>query len=43
MKLIKAPVRPSWNPALAMTIGLSHTPPVWKDYLYWNVELDHDE
>lgn len=43
MKLIKAPIKPTWKPALAMTIGLSHTPAVWKDYLYWNVELDHDE
>jgi 5-methylcytosine-specific restriction endonuclease McrA len=43
MRLIKIPVKPAWKPALAMTIGLSHTPSVWKDYLYWNVELDHDE
>ena len=43
IRLIKPPVKPAWKPALAMTIGLSHTPAVWKDYLYWNVELDHDE
>ena len=24
----------------ALTIGLRHTPDSWRDYLYWNVELD---
>ena len=42
MKLIRHPRRPDSAPALRMTIrfGLNQTPESWRDYLYWNVELD---
>ena len=40
MSLIRPPKRPSKAPAVRLTIGLRHTPDSWRDYLYWNVELD---
>jgi 5-methylcytosine-specific restriction endonuclease McrA len=39
MKLIRKPSRPTWLPALKITIGYRHVPQSWRDYLYWNVEL----
>jgi 5-methylcytosine-specific restriction endonuclease McrA len=40
MHLIRAPRRPERSPAIRITIGLRHAPESWRDYLYWNVELD---
>jgi 5-methylcytosine-specific restriction endonuclease McrA len=40
MKLLKSPKRPKWNMSLRITIGLKSTPDSWRDYLYWNVELE---
>ena len=40
MHLIRHPRRPERAPALRITIGLRNTPESWRDYLYWNVELD---
>lgn len=42
MHLIRAPRRPARTPATALriTIRLRHAPESWRDYLYWNVELD---
>lgn len=42
MRLIKAPEKPRWSPTLTITIGLKTLPESWRDYLYWNVELDLD-
>jgi 5-methylcytosine-specific restriction endonuclease McrA len=39
MKLIRAPVRPTWVPAVRLTIGFREVPHSWRDYLYWHVEL----
>jgi len=39
MKLIKKPEKPTWIPALRITIGFREVPQSWRDYLYWNVEL----
>lgn len=39
MRLINKPSRPSWIPALRVTIGIRDVPSSWRDYLYWNVEL----
>ena len=39
MKLIRKPSRPTWLPALRITIGFREVPHLWRDYLYWNVEL----
>jgi hypothetical protein len=40
--LIRVPRRPEKAPAIALRIslGLRQTPESWRDYLYWNVELD---
>ena len=40
MRLIKPPRRPDSAPAIRITIGLRHAPDSWRDYLYWNLELD---
>jgi 5-methylcytosine-specific restriction endonuclease McrA len=40
MRLIRPPARPHAAPAIRITIGLRHAPDSWRDYLYWNVELD---
>jgi len=39
MKLIRKPKRPTWVPAIRITIGFREIPQTWRDYLYWNVEL----
>ena len=39
MTLIRRPTRPSWVPAVRITIGFNEVPESWRDYLYWNVEL----
>jgi 5-methylcytosine-specific restriction endonuclease McrA len=45
MRLIRHPRRPERMPnkipaLLSITIGMRSTPESWRDYLYWNVELD---
>ena len=40
MRLIRSPRRPSSAPAVRITIGLQNAPESWRDYLYWNPELD---
>lgn len=40
MRLLKAPVQPSAVPLLRLKIGLKSTPESWRDWLYFNVELD---
>jgi 5-methylcytosine-specific restriction endonuclease McrA len=40
MRLVKRPRRPDSAPAIRITIGLRHAPDSWRDYLYWNLELD---
>jgi hypothetical protein len=44
MKLHRHPRRPDSAPAIRMTIkfGVSKAPDSWRDYLYWNVELDDE-
>jgi hypothetical protein len=42
MKLMKKPVKPRWNPVVTITIGIRNTPDSWRDYFYWNMELDAD-
>ncbi len=39
MTLVRKPQRPSWLPAVRITIGFREVPSTWRDYLYWNVEL----
>ena len=40
MKLLRHPRRPDSAPAIRITVGLRDAPESWRDYLYWNVELD---
>jgi hypothetical protein len=43
MHLIRRPKVPDWIPGMIrITIGLRSAPDSWRDYLYWNVELDTD-
>ena len=35
-----APRRPSEAPAIRITVGLKDAPESWRDYFYWNMELD---
>jgi 5-methylcytosine-specific restriction endonuclease McrA len=39
MALVRKPSRPTWIPAIRITIGFQRVPESWRDYLYWNVEL----
>jgi 5-methylcytosine-specific restriction endonuclease McrA len=39
-KLLKKPIKPDWVPFIMITIGVKTVPESWRDYLYWNVELD---
>ena len=40
MHLLRLPKRPESAPAIRITVGLRNAPESWRDYLYWNVELD---
>jgi 5-methylcytosine-specific restriction endonuclease McrA len=40
MRLVRPPRRPHSAPAIRITIGLRSAPESWRDYLYWNLELD---
>lgn len=40
MHLIRQPAEPHWLPAFHVTFRLKSTPESWRDYLYWNIELD---
>ena len=42
MRLVKPARRPNSAPAIRITIGLRNAPDSWRDYLYWNLELDDD-
>ena len=41
MHLIRKPGTPDWVPTmLHITIGFSNAPEAWRNYFYWNVELE---
>jgi 5-methylcytosine-specific restriction endonuclease McrA len=40
MRLIRVARRPERAPAIRITIGLRNAPESWRDYVYWNLELD---
>jgi 5-methylcytosine-specific restriction endonuclease McrA len=40
MRLVRLPRRPDKAPALRIAIGVNRAPESWRDYLYWNIELD---
>ncbi len=40
MTLIRRPIEPQWVPSLSLTLVFKNAPESWRDYLYWNVELE---
>jgi len=42
MRLIRRPVKPPWMPVVTLTFGIKNAPLSWRDYLYWNIELNKD-
>lgn len=40
MRLIRKPFKPKWTPVLRITFQIRNTPDSWRDYLYWNTELE---
>ncbi len=40
LRVIRQPRRPTRPPLVRFTIGIDTAPESWRDYLYWNVELD---
>ena len=40
MHLVREPVEPKWLPAYHITFRIKSPPDSWRDYLYWNVELE---
>jgi len=40
MRLIRPPLKPKWMPVVTLTLGMKNAPLSWRDYLYWNIELD---
>ena len=43
MRLVRHPRRPMAAPAIRITIRMRSAPESWRDYLYWNLELDKDD
>jgi 5-methylcytosine-specific restriction endonuclease McrA len=42
MKLVTKPKRPVSVAALRVTFGVRRQPESWRDYLYWNIELEDE-
>lgn len=40
MRLLKQPRKPASSPVFRVTLGLRAAPESWRDYLYWNAELE---
>lgn len=40
MKLLRQPRKPSPSPVFRVTLGLRKTPDAWRNWLYWNAELE---
>lgn len=44
MRLRRRPKEPEWVPTmLHITIGFKAAPQAWRDYFYWNIELEKEE
>lgn len=42
MVLRVKPSKPDWSPRTKLVIAFPKTPDCWRDYLYWNQELEND-
>ena len=40
LQLVHRPVKPDRLPGVAIIINMQNAPDSWRDYLYWNVELE---
>jgi hypothetical protein len=40
MRQVRQPSEPHCLPAFHVTFRLKSPPESWRDYLYWNIELD---
>ncbi len=40
MRLVQKAVEPKWVPSISLTLVFKNAPESWRDYLYWNVELE---
>lgn len=40
MRLIRPPRKPKSSPVLRLTIGMRAAPASWREFLYWNIELE---
>ena len=40
MKLLSVPTQPRWVPAIEIQLSGRSTPDEWRDYIYWNTELE---
>ncbi len=38
LQLIRSPKRPTFLPALRITLGIGDVPESWRDYLYWHTK-----
>lgn len=43
MTLKRAPEKPAPSPVFRITFGMKRTPEAWRDWLYWNIEMEGDE
>ncbi len=43
MHLKRKPIRPKERPFYQFTLNMPKTPDAWRNYLYWNQELENDE
>ncbi|MDH4163086.1 MAG: HNH endonuclease [Nitrospirota bacterium] len=43
MRLIRQPAKPKFIPVVTLRVGVKNAPLSWRDYLYWNIELDRNE
>ncbi|MBI5184719.1 MAG: HNH endonuclease [Nitrospinae bacterium] len=41
MRLLRGPAKPRWTPVLRITFHFKNTPESWRDYLYWNTQLEN--
>jgi len=42
MILRTKPSKPEWSPRTKLMLAIPKTPDCWRDYLYWNQELEND-
>ena len=40
MVLRRSPPKPVASPVFRVSLGIRQTPASWRDYLYWNAELE---